>query len=402
MSFSQVQATSRTTGTTSISRQFASTPAAGNFLFFAVGWVANSSNDVDVDIADDGGEITWQAAVTSPNEFGAKTKIFYAFNIPTLSSNPTVTVTRQGVVTTRLQGSMEEWTGFGENDPFNVAASNRAGNTISANSGTTATTGEVDALVVAIVQQSTITAGITVETVTPAWTQMWDGVLSGINGRGEADYKVVAAIGTQICRWTFSTNTNYSACIAVFISNNTPSPVRANQIAQTVASQAAPVLRANQIVQSVTTQAAPALRVCQVVQTIIARETATVGVILKLDTDSEKDRNTPFQAYVKTRAIPPAGSVHKLGHVREPILTAAAQDGVTIQVEVDRDHGREVQDSNVLLTPDGTESLVIKKCEGAQEADCAVVQFKIGDAAPIENTWDLHHFLVPGSGDGEK
>jgi hypothetical protein len=294
-----------------------------------------------------------------------------------------------------------EWSGFGANDPLSATASKSGANTTNFNTNTSGAVAEIDVLLVAVVVRFLFTTTITVETVDPAWTQYWEAT-AGV--RAEADYRVLeTGSGGQICHWTVGSNDDYSACIAAFCLNNTPSIERANQVVQSVVSQASPVLRGNQIVQSLTTQNVPILRVNQVVQILATRSSGAVpGVILKLDTDSQKDRNTPFMAFIKTRAIPPAGSVHRLGHVREPLLTTVAGAGVSLQIEVNRDHGKEVQDSTVTLTADGTETLVIKKCEGAQEADCAIVQFKIGDAAPVENTWDLHHFLVPSSQDGDK
>src|SRR5678815_1808269 len=105
--FTQVQSIARASGDNSFTLTYGSTPTTGNALFLLLSWVANGSNNVDVDVTDDtSGALTWHTAVTSANEFGARTKIVYAYDIPSLSGPPTVTITRQGAVTTHLQLSL--------------------------------------------------------------------------------------------------------------------------------------------------------------------------------------------------------------------------------------------------------------------------------------------------------
>src|SRR5688572_2787501 len=115
------------------------------------------------------------------------------------------------------------------------------------------------------------------------------------------------------------------------------------------------------------------------------------------------DDGTTFQAYVKSRAIPLAGSMSKLSHVSEPIIEAKAATGVTLTVTIGRDLDKETRSGTVLLTAVAPESYrVIRKVEGLDLAEIDVVQFQIGDAAPVSNSWALERIDIPIAEDGDK
>lgn len=265
MSFALVQDSGRVSGNNSINLSLGSLPTPGNALFVKIG-IGSANAGENPTVTDNQGN-TWLVAVTSDFEFSVRTKIAYLYNVPAASGTFTVTIARITGSVCGLQANLEEWSGFGTNDPLSTTAKHRAANTSNFNSGTTGTPSEIDALVQTAVCRFLFTGTITVESVTPAWTQAWEGT-SGF--RAEADYRVITAGGTQICRWTVGSNDDYSACIAVFCLNETPTAgVRANQAVTTIARVQDPSpIRANQTTLSLVTQSAPVLRWNQVVLTV--------------------------------------------------------------------------------------------------------------------------------------
>lgn len=213
-----VQSLARVTGNDSVTGSFPSTPTAGNTIIIQASWIGGGGTDVDLTITDDQGTITWGAAVTSPHNNGARTKIGYAYNIPAQGANPTITLARATVpATVHIQWSAEEWSGFANQDPLDHVASNTGSNVSTGTTTATAALSRPDALVVAVVQQDIVATSITVQTLEPPWVELWDGSLAGISGRGEADRRVVTAGGAQTGQWTFGVNTIYSASIAAFV-----------------------------------------------------------------------------------------------------------------------------------------------------------------------------------------
>jgi hypothetical protein len=267
MSFIRVQAGAHgSAGTTFNLPAMGAIPTAGNMIVLLLSWSSGTSG-IPAITDDTGGLLTWNVAVSSPYNTGSRAGIAYAYNIPTLSAIPTITATR---ASTTIGGSAEEWSGFGSNDPLSATASRSMVNTANPTTNTTGAVGELDAVVFAVMQEALVNANsVTVETVVPPWTEIWDASIVSL--KGEADYKIVTAGGTQICRWVLGNNSDTVACIAAFVSGNTPTAgVRANQLVQSVATVQAPSpLRFNQETQSAVIQALPVLKWNQVVLTFV-------------------------------------------------------------------------------------------------------------------------------------
>lgn len=132
--------------------------------------------------------------------------------------------------------------------------------------------------------------------------------------------------------------------------------------------------------------------------------TPTSTKIFQVDVDDEDsvglDYDTPYQAYIISRAKLPSGELGKLGAVRESYLTGRST-AADIQLTLIRDFGKANLTSTVAMAAATTGTHVTKKFEDAREADIGIVQFKLGDAAPIENAWSLDSFHAQTQKEGE-
>ena len=142
----------------------------------------------------------------------------------------------------------------------------------------------------------------------------------------------------------------------------------------------------------------------------------SAGGLIKADTDIDGSRfpltggddvGEEYQAFVKTGAYRPGDTIHKLGEVgqeQQPILIAraGASDDVEIQLEVDRDRGAELVTGIVDLTPEASETRVIRKFEGVQASDAGVTQFKLGDEVETANRWSLDRLHVRTTPEGDR
>ena len=116
--------------------------------------------------------------------------------------------------------------------------------------------------------------------------------------------------------------------------------------------------------------------------------------ILRADTTDTDDDGTTFQALIKTQpAVLNNGDAINVG---TPFLIAKAASGVTLTVTYELDFGRVTKSSTVSLTPDGSETYVIRRLADLESGEHAqVIQFQIGDAAAISNSWQISRLYVP-------
>lgn len=125
-------------------------------------------------------------------------------------------------------------------------------------------------------------------------------------------------------------------------------------------------------------------------------------VISKCDTSDQTDEGTPFQSYITTRSLLPIERLGERVGVRETMLVAKAQSGVSIQQSIIKDFGVAAnQTDSVLLTAEGSESRVIRKFDGSMQADMGIIQIQLGDASAIAATWALDALMVPVDTEGE-
>lgn len=121
------------------------------------------------------------------------------------------------------------------------------------------------------------------------------------------------------------------------------------------------------------------------------------------DPTTTSDAGTPYQAQAVTKPIEPGGP-RFFGEVGDPLLLAQASRGVKITVTAAGDFDPAQTATGIAdLTPDtSTQTRVERRCDGAAKADGGFVQYTIGDAAPVANTWVLDRLIVPVSKRGEK
>ena len=128
-------------------------------------------------------------------------------------------------------------------------------------------------------------------------------------------------------------------------------------------------------------------------------------MILKVDVDGVgKDDDTAFQAFVTTRQFAPhQGGELTLSAVRESwvVLRRGTDTTTTITIFVFGDFGKQYGSSDVSSAAQALETLVIAKWDHPDTADMQFIQLGIGDAAPIDNYWALHHVSSIAIQEGE-
>ena len=125
-------------------------------------------------------------------------------------------------------------------------------------------------------------------------------------------------------------------------------------------------------------------------------QTGAVNRIWKTDTGTD-DNGTTFQSYLITKASEPGGPGF-YGQVGETIVLAKASPGVMVTVTVTRNFGAETITGTADLsqTPaEGTATRVSRVLGGSALNEVQFVQYQIGDAAPVSNTWLFDRLVTP-------
>jgi hypothetical protein len=122
-------------------------------------------------------------------------------------------------------------------------------------------------------------------------------------------------------------------------------------------------------------------------------QTGAVTRLWKADTGTD-DNGTPYQAYVVTKALEPGGPGF-YGSVGDAVLLAKAGTSVTITATVTADFGIQTTSGTALLTASGSETRVSKTLEGSGLAGVSFVQYQLGDASAISNSWTLDRLTLP-------
>lgn len=214
MALTKVQTSTRTSGTsiTSLANSFGSLPSAGNFVYVVVHKYSSGANFAAGDVTDNQGN-TYILAAKGTSVGSGHVAIYYAANIGTPSGTFTITVQYDQVANGHMIA--EEWSGMGSDPALTVASNAGTGTSLTSGTTTSVTPGVDGALVVAaaaIVQAATLT----VETVSPAWTETDEVTTPFFAPAGESDQRVITASGTQSCSWTSSVLGGWESCIAVF------------------------------------------------------------------------------------------------------------------------------------------------------------------------------------------
>lgn len=124
--------------------------------------------------------------------------------------------------------------------------------------------------------------------------------------------------------------------------------------------------------------------------------TGATNKLLRADTTDTSDDGTTFQSVVKTR--PYAFNGGKPFRTSTPYLLATPASGVTLTITADADFGRDVRSATVDLTKrmgESSATRVYRRCEGLDLANTCFVQYQIGDASAIANSWQIEQLYVP-------
>jgi hypothetical protein len=218
MAFTRIQATPQRNGDgASTVLTFASPPTVGNAIIVGVLTYSNSSG-APVSCIDSFGNPYMLAASKLG---GPDVAIYYCSKI-TASGTP-FTVTPSWTASTDYLAVAFEISGVGSGLVNDQVATNGGGGT-TPSTGTTAALTADEVLLVAIHAIDGNQSSITVQSVSPAWTQEAE-FLSALDVPGEIDSRILAsgALGTtQSCNWTDTGFGSWNAAIVAFKMSTAP------------------------------------------------------------------------------------------------------------------------------------------------------------------------------------
>jgi hypothetical protein len=116
------------------------------------------------------------------------------------------------------------------------------------------------------------------------------------------------------------------------------------------------------------------------------------------------DVGEQYIAWVKTRAYRPGRTIGQLGTVGkvQQSLVCCRESPATLQLEIDRDRGKEFRTDTVSLVANGAETRAIRKFEGNELADGSLYQFKLGDPEATNHRWSIDRFQIKRDEDGDR
>ena len=166
----------------------------------------------------------------------------------------------------------------------------QGGTSIAASTGATPALTADEVFLVAVLSTQSGQNFITVESVSPAWTEEWE-ELPASRSPGEADSRIrIGVLGTtQSCSWTLWVSDVYAALVAAFkpgvVVSTTPTRLSQLPIEILRGGQAPPALRVSQLPVEVLRggQALPALRLSQLpIEVLRSATTAEAPTVLRL------------------------------------------------------------------------------------------------------------------------
>jgi hypothetical protein len=126
--------------------------------------------------------------------------------------------------------------------------------------------------------------------------------------------------------------------------------------------------------------------------------------ILKCDasTTTFTDDSTAYQGYVTTRPLMAANRGGRLFGMDSPIIVATAHQGIELSVASVTNFNYATRKATIDLTPDGTETRVVRKVEGLEDADFDTVQITVGDPFAQDADWTIDQMTIPLADHGQK
>jgi hypothetical protein len=245
VALTRVQATGKVIGdsVTSIAITFATPPTIGNAIVVpAILWGSAAPTPT---CADNRGN-TYTLAVARIGGGSAHVAIFVCGRVAASSAPFTITLTATAGI--YFVANAIEIGGLGIGALVVDQTASNTGGTTTPTTGTTAALSVNDILLVAAYSVTGSEASITVESVSPAWTQEVE-ELSFVHAVGESDSRILTAgLGTTAsCSWTVPIATGYNAAIAAFRVDSTESRISQLPVEVLVLSDAPIHLRLSQL-----------------------------------------------------------------------------------------------------------------------------------------------------------
>lgn len=116
--------------------------------------------------------------------------------------------------------------------------------------------------------------------------------------------------------------------------------------------------------------------------------TAGSGAIWKCDTGTT-DNGTAFQSYIESRPFMPWGLGNFGGMPEEAVLAAGAAAGVVIRLTCIRDMGIESLTFDLNISPEASETHVMRQFDASRFAQARSIKFRVGDASAVDAAWNL-------------
>lgn len=197
---------------------FTSTPTVGNMIVVCVfGWRVPGGFDMPTNGVTDNQGNTYTRAVQSslmPTANDGSASIFYAYNVAS-SGTFTITVDPTGTGNYFSWSATEVAGAARSSDPKDQTTSS-TGSTNTPSTGTTSATAQNNEIVF-INLTTNQTGSPAVESVTPAWNEIFEQTDPINHFPGEVDYRVISSSGTQSGSWTIgNTGPRWAAAIATF------------------------------------------------------------------------------------------------------------------------------------------------------------------------------------------
>lgn len=110
------------------------------------------------------------------------------------------------------------------------------------------------------------------------------------------------------------------------------------------------------------------------------------------------DNGTAYHAFQRTRPISMGNIVHQFG-VLASSMVALSAEGVSVVMRLIRDHGRKQKSDVFSLSPEGSETHVIRRSDKLTMRELKALQVEIADTSEPAGRWEIDHVAVKATGD---
>lgn len=236
----QVTPHAQALATTTVSMTFSSPPTVGNAIVVAFIYYALGGNTTTC--ADNRGNTYSSSGANTSGNIGVK--IFHCSNVTTSGTPFIVTITAN--TATYFEASAIEVGSTGGNLVVDKTTGSGSGTT-TIGTGSTAALTNADVFIVSGFSVTSNQSSITVESVSPSWTQEFEQLSYSTSVAGEIDSRSRTGVSgtTQSCSWTVTTGAPDTSLIVVFAPTVT-TEARISQYSVEILSQPVPAINITQ------------------------------------------------------------------------------------------------------------------------------------------------------------